>query len=376
MSEAIRFLHALAQALSTMNLYSPGHPANKRGADTLWQALAALLAADEHPVFLFLGTAPVYDSRALHELRDWQYAQRLAAAGVQRLEFTREVTEESLTQLLARLMVRFTTGDAQGDEPVVPLPGIVFGAVTVQEDSGEGGITAGADAAIAESVSVELDLSDELDAMRFVQNAARQGSVARAEVEAVARLLCALADQLGLPQAAYDGTNERYHLVHPVNTALIVMAAARTAGIDAPGRHRLGVIALFHDIGMARIPAELADRDSLTPDQRRVVESHTVEGARLLLDRGGGGLELASLVAFEHHLRPDGNGYPARRFHPVPHWASRVVGSAAAFAALRAPRPYRPAWSRERALEYLDQGAGTVFDAESARLVLNTVGPA
>ena len=81
----------------------------------------------------------------------------------------------------------------------------------------------------------------------------------------------------------------------------------------------------------------------------------------------------AVAVAFEHHLRPDGTGYPARRFTPPTHWASRLTGTCAAYVALRAPRPYRPAWAPLRALAYLEEGAGTVFDAESARALATLV---
>ena len=89
------------------------------------------------------------------------------------------------------------------------------------------------------------------------------------------------------------------------------------AGVDDAGRHRLGVTALLHNIGMARIPAELGNLGSLTELERATVESHTVKGAELLLDSGNRGLELAATVAYEHHLRPDGSGYPLRRFRPT-----------------------------------------------------------
>jgi hypothetical protein len=372
-SEAIRFLHALAQALSTMNLYSPGHPANRRGIENLWEALQALLAVDEHPVFLFLGTAPVYGGRALHELRDWQHSQRLAEVGVQRLECDAAATEAALEQLLTRVMVRLTTGEPSPDEQGSPLPGIVFGAVAVQDEATDEPEEPAVDDAPVGDVELRLDFSDELDAMAYVWDAAVRGAVARAEAEAVARLLGRVLDEVHLAQAGGESHAARYHVVQPVNTALIAMACATAAGLDAAGRHRIGVMALLHDIGMARIPAGLGEQDRLTADQRLLVETHTGEGARFLLDVGGAGLELAAVVAFEHHLRPDGNGYPARRFRPAPHWSSRLIGTAASFTSLRAVRPYRPAWSLDRALSYLDDGAGTVFDAEAAALVAGTI---
>jgi putative two-component system response regulator len=72
-------------------------------------------------------------------------------------------------------------------------------------------------------------------------------------------------------------------------------------------------------------------------------------------------------------LRPDGTGYPARRFRAAAHWASRLIASCSTFASLRLVRPYRPAWSVERAARHLEDGAGTVFDPEAAKLVANVV---
>jgi HD domain len=372
MSEAIRFLHAFAQALSTMTLYSPGHPATKRGVENLWQAMHALLAIDPRPVFLFLGTAPVYNGRALHELRDWQHSQRLADAGVQRLEFDDALTLESLGVLLERMMVRLTTGNPVPDEDETPLVGIAYGTVAVYEDDVPPSTSEGAQLE-GGSGELLLDLTDELDTMEFVRTEGMRGVVARAEAEAVARILGRLIGEPQVPQASHGGDPERYHVVHPVNAALLAMVAATTTGIDGAGRHRIGVMALLHDIGMTRLPAGLGNRESLNAERRALVETHTAEGARLLLDAGSPGLELAAIVAYEHHLRPDGTGYPARRFRAAAHWASRLIGACSTFTSLRLVRPYRPAWSVDRAARHLEEGAGTVFDPEAAKLVASIV---
>ncbi len=188
MSEAVRFLHALAQALATMTLYAPGHPAAARGIRQLWDALEELLAVDEHPVFLFLGDAPVYDGRPLHELRSWQPARRLAASGVQRLELDRSATVESLDAFLDRIMVRFTSGGATDD--VEPLPGIVFGTVAVQEVAGgDEGDEGGDVIEVGGGAGVTLDFSDEIDAMEYILAEARAERLARAEADAIVRIL-------------------------------------------------------------------------------------------------------------------------------------------------------------------------------------------
>jgi putative two-component system response regulator len=163
--------------------------------------------------------------------------------------------------------------------------------------------------------------------------------------------------------------------VHAVNTALLAIAAGAKAGLSPDDLHALAVAALWHDIGVMRLPFDLASKTSLSEAERGIVEEHTVRGAALLLTHGGRTLRLAASVAFEHHLRPDGNGYPARRLGQPAHWASALIGAAAAYLAVRTERPYRAAWTPERALGYLRSGAGSVFEAEAARLVADLVTP-
>ncbi len=369
MSEAIRFLHALAQALATMALYSPGHPSARRASEGAWQALTALLRAEPLAAFLFLGGAPVYGSRALHELADWPWSGRLADAAVQRIEFDRAITLESFESLLGLLQSRLADVEA-ATSGEVRLTGVSFGPVEVEsvvpEDDAE--VSAGEEEAEA---MVLLDLQDELEALRYVFAEAREGRLARAEAEAVVRLLVGLVELHPLPQANVADPAEP--AAQALNTTLMVMAVGMRLGLDGAERQRLGVAALWHDIGLMQLPVDLATTLTLTAEERAIVERHTVLGAKLLLQQGGHGLQLAALVAYEHHLRPDGTGYPSRRVGQGAHWASSLVGAAATYHALRTPRPYRAAWGAERALHYLESGAGTVFDPVAARLVIELV---
>jgi putative two-component system response regulator len=369
-SEAIRFLHALAQALSTMALYSPGHPAARRGIEGAWQALTALLAREGHPAFLFLGSAPIYGGRALHELAGWPWSARLADVAVQRIDFDRIITVEVFESLLDQLQLRLSGGDDVGE---VHLLGVSYGPVVVEEAFDDGEQEPSVEPEAESTRLVAVDLSDELDAMRFVLAEARGGRVARAEVEAVARLLVALASHHALPQA--EARDQGDPAVQAVNTALLVLAAGAKAGLGPDDLHPLAVAALWHDIGVMRLPFDLATKSSLSESERVVVEQHTVLGATLLLSQGSRTLRLAASVAFEHHLRPDGTGYPSRRLGQSPHWVSSLIGAAAAYVAVRTARPYRAAWTPERALSYLRSGEGVVFGAEAARLLAEVVAP-
>lgn len=371
MSEAIRFLHALAQALSTAALYAPGHPATAKAIEVLWRTLEALLASAESPTFLFLGGAPVYDGRALHELAAWPWGPRLAAAGVQRLEFDERVSAAGLATLLSQIERRLEAGAPEPDDAMPPIDGIRFGMVDVieggEDSAGDDAKTSNDEAPVEE----QLDLTDELAAMAYIMDEARAGRLARSEADVVVRILAGQLDRIAVPELSSPTDPEAYPPYLALHTALLAMATATQAGIERRGRHALGVAALLADIGMMRLGEPFEHRDNLDGPARPLMESHTTRGAEFLLSTGGKGSELAATVALEHHLRPDGNGYPARRFAPAPHWSSRLVAVCSAYGSLRAARPFRPAWAPHRAVTYLEESAGTVFDAEAARAVVS-----
>ncbi len=373
MSEAIRFLHALAQAFAAMNLYSPGHPAAARAATHAWEALNALFARGPDHAFLFLGTAPIHDGRPLHELATWPWSARLAKVGMHRIEFHHGVPLEALDQLLERIQGRFVDGGTPADESVEPLEGIDYGAVIVEEAEDPEQLPVESEVPVEGSSEVMLDMTDELEAFAFIREEATAGRLARAEADAIVRLLMGHFHHHRLPQAAAPEHHLDYSAVHAINTTCLAIAAGRAAGLERVDLHLLGHAALLHDIGMARLPEYFRAATRLSEPERATMEQHPALGAELLLTVGGAGAELAAIVSWEHHLRPDGTGYPRRRFRPPAHWASRLVAVASAFVSLRCPRPFRPAWTPSRVLSYLEEGAGTVHDIEAARSIIALV---
>src|SRR3954470_513797 len=108
MSEPVRFLTSFAQSVATMALYGPSHPARRRAVDASYRLLRDLQAHEAQPEFSFLGDEVVYGHQPLREMRDWEWAARLAAAGVQRLEFAAEVSREEFEQFLEGVVARLT----------------------------------------------------------------------------------------------------------------------------------------------------------------------------------------------------------------------------------------------------------------------------
>jgi HD-GYP domain-containing protein (c-di-GMP phosphodiesterase class II) len=200
------------------------------------------------------------------------------------------------------------------------------------------------------------------------------------DVTAVSYALCAVTVRRGrtdpLPQLALPSMSD-YPSVHAVNAALLAIAVAEENGYPAAALQPIALAALLHDIGMAFLPADLLTKaEQLDAPERKLMMTHPVLGARAII-ASGAPLELAAVVAAEHHLRIDDTGYPKLTYPRPPHPVSRLVQVCDTFHALRSARPFREAWPHEVVLSFLQQRAGFEFDPEPVSALvrlLNRVG--
>jgi len=126
----------------------------------------------------------------------------------------------------------------------------------------------------------------------------------------------------------------------------------------------IGEAALLHDVGKTKIPLEVLNKKGkLTDSEWKLIQSHTVEGAKILL-ASGAGMDLAATVAYEHHLSFDGSGYPMLVFPRQTHEVSRLIQVCDVYDALRTQRPFRPPWPADRTIKFLQDKAGTHLDPQ------------
>jgi len=167
--------------------------------------------------------------------------------------------------------------------------------------------------------------------------------------------------------------HDEYTFVHTVNVAILSVALGEAMGFDAHTCHELSIAALLHDVGKQAIPREILDKQGrFTEEEFRVMQLHTTEGARLLLNTPGVP-ELAPIVAYEHHVRMDGTGYPRMPRGWKLNLASRIVQMADVFDALRTTRPYRTGLPVPRVVEVMRHDVGTFFDEDLLRIFFEQV---
>jgi len=154
------------------------------------------------------------------------------------------------------------------------------------------------------------------------------------------------------------------------------MGVAERLGFSPAEVRSFGVAGLLHDIGKVAIPHDLLIKPGrYTDDERKVIQRHPIEGARMILERDRG-LGLAAVVAYEHHIFLNGEGYPALVFARACHYASRIVHVCDVYDALCTDRPYRAAWHPEQALAYLHEQAGRELDPEVVHAFAEMIGEA
>jgi len=122
--------------------------------------------------------------------------------------------------------------------------------------------------------------------------------------------------------------------------------------------HRGG---LLHDIGKIATPVAILDKPGrLTEEERKIMQDHVRQGARILEPIPG--FDEIMPIVLEHHEWFNGQGYPAGIAGEAITQHGRIFAVADVFDALTSDRPYRPGWKRADAIQYIREKAGIQFD--------------
>lgn len=159
---------------------------------------------------------------------------------------------------------------------------------------------------------------------------------------------------------------------HAAAVARYAHALARVAGLSERECAIVHTAGLLHDIGKQALPDHLLlGRAELRGEERRLIERHPADGARVLLRVEGLG-EVATAV-LAHHERMDGHGYPDGLGGDDIPVVARILAVAEVYDALTAPDSYRLPVSAAEAEEELRRVAGTQLDGRLVFLFLTQV---
>jgi HD-GYP domain-containing protein (c-di-GMP phosphodiesterase class II) len=152
---------------------------------------------------------------------------------------------------------------------------------------------------------------------------------------------------------------------HVSNVCVYTVLMLRKLGFsDAARLTALGQAALLHDLGKRHVEKNILRKPTaLTRRERAIIADHPRLGFEELCERPDLDRDQL-LMAYQHHERLDGSGYPVGLVGDEIHWTGRLCAVVDVFDALTGRRPYREPSSAEEAIDYLQQGVVRHFDKE------------
>lgn len=146
---------------------------------------------------------------------------------------------------------------------------------------------------------------------------------------------------------------------------------AREYGLSEQEQESIRVASSLHDIGKIGVPDQILQlQRPLSDEETKIIRTHTSIGHDLLKTASSKHLQTASSIAYYHHEKVDGSGYPnGLKGIDIP-LEARMVAIAEVYEALTTKRPYKDAWSEVEAFEYLNKHKGSHFDEKLADLFL------
>ncbi|MFA7083842.1 MAG: HD domain-containing phosphohydrolase [Arcobacteraceae bacterium] len=119
----------------------------------------------------------------------------------------------------------------------------------------------------------------------------------------------------------------------------------------------------MHDIGKVGIPDAILNKPGkLTPEEFEIMKNHTTVGFEILKNSNRPILKASAIVAYEHHEKWNGTGYPRGLKEQDIHIYGRITAIADVFDALGSERIYKKAWKLNDILEHFKEERGKHFD--------------
>ncbi|MDR2535317.1 MAG: HD-GYP domain-containing protein [Treponema sp.] len=164
--------------------------------------------------------------------------------------------------------------------------------------------------------------------------------------------------------------DDNYQASHAVKSMIIAVMIGCVVKFTPQRLIELGVSALLHEIGMAKLPTRLyLTRWTLTPEERKTILTHPILGYKLL--KSFNFPSVICLGALEHHERENGTGYPQKLSGDKITLYAKIIAVACSYEALTTHRPYKKAKDKHTALMDLLKNEGKQYDDTIVRALVS-----
>ena len=167
---------------------------------------------------------------------------------------------------------------------------------------------------------------------------------------------------------------DEYTAEHSVNVSLLAISLGHHLDLAPYELENLGICGLMHDIGKMKVPDEILNKPGrLTAEEFEEMARHTTYARQMLMGRSDiypGAVD----VAWTHHERLDGSGYPRGIDSTKLSLFTRIVSVVDAYDAMTSDRVYKAGMSSLEAMKILNKNAGTQFDPEVVKKFIAMIG--
>lgn len=348
--QALRHLHLL---ITSAGLYSDVHP---RFVEVLAEVVTAwqTLLRDEGEIELKqIANSLVYDGAALqgHLNSTQEFTQMLKERGLECLVFQPGLTTEEMLAFAHYMAL------SQSRRKQLGAPGVYLAQQGVHHIDiwklGDLMNEKGADAQ-QQAQGLPAGLNDlqtfRQDNLRIIkelyQNAKLNRTLDLDSARAVVGSFMSesvFSSDLLMGISSIRAEDDEYTCTHAFNAGVLSICLARYLGLEESVVADIGMACLLLDIGKMFVPDAILNKPGrLTAEEWAVMESHPTLGARFLLSLPNM-VELAPIVAYEHHMNLDGSGYPCLPMRHEMSLASQIASLVDFYDAVSTARPYKRA---------------------------------
>jgi putative nucleotidyltransferase with HDIG domain len=169
-------------------------------------------------------------------------------------------------------------------------------------------------------------------------------------------------------------SQDEYTAEHCLNVCILAIAFGRHLGLSEADLEKLGLCGLLHDVGKMRVPPEVLHKPSaLDKKEMDMMRAHAIHGRNLLMSTPG--IPNSTIdVAYSHHEKVDGTGYPRGLKSAGISELAKIIAIVDAYDAMVAERCYSPSIPSTEALKVIFKDRGTHFDERLALEFIKSVG--
>ncbi len=356
----------MVSAVQMESVYGREHNLTKEELKQLYDMLRESLAGRADITLGIIGDEIAFEKEPFYELSKniEKFILRLKDMKIEKISFLKNVDERELEAFVGMLSGSIRdhkkAGGIEDELKALGIRNITLGTIGLTEDEEEekapgGDIHAEAGAGFREGENFLKKTLDDIGKNKPVDTGA-----ARLVVGKIIGSLLKNASPLLILTLLKK--HDEYTFVHSLNVTIFTLLQAETLGLPEALLADIGVAALLHDIGKLSVQTDIIQKTAaLNQEEIKKIHEHPTDGAEILLEMPNVPL-LAAITSFEHHMKYNAQGYPARLYGDKLNLASMMITIADVYDAMRSDRPYHEAFAAEKVYKEMMTLSGQMFN--------------